>query len=126
MRSNMQRLVRFQTSLRDADAATSLGVFRAAGKLLESQVLDSASAEWTEEICDWFNAHVKVPRLRARQWRAVFWFRAEHCYLIQRVWDLALVLEKHGVFVELVHTTNPGRVCYEDELQVAAIPWRGR
>jgi hypothetical protein len=56
--------------------------------------------------------------------RAVFWFRAERREMIQQLWELAILLQESGVVVELIHTTRPGWVRYEDEFQVAAIPTR--
>jgi hypothetical protein len=120
----MRRYVRLQTSLREAGAPTGLGVFRATGDLMTRQALDPWWSECTEEICDWFNDHLTTPRLPVGQSRAVFWFRAEHSELVQRLWNLAHVLREHEVVVELLHTRNPGRICYEDQRQVAAIPWR--
>lgn len=122
----MQRYVRFRTSIRAVDSATSLGVFRAVGRLIDSDALDPWSAERAEETCKWFNAHLTVPRLQPSERRAVFWFRAEHRRMVQRLWNLTWILREHGVMVELIHTTNPGKVCYEDPFQVAAIPWRRR
>jgi hypothetical protein len=35
------------------------------------------------------------------------------------------LLERHGVRTEVLRTDRPGYVVYEDEYQVAAIPFRG-
>jgi hypothetical protein len=120
----MERFVRFRSNLRSDDYPRPLGVFYAAGKLMESEALDPWSAERAKEICEWFNRHLKAPRLPPRLRHAVFWFRAERRDLIQRLWELALLLQEQGTAIELVHTTRPGRVRYADEFQVAAIPWR--
>ena len=40
--------------------------------------------------------------------------------------DKVRVLERNGVVVELVRTHNPGYLTYEDENQVAAIPFSDR
>ena len=120
----MPRFVRFQSSLRERDHSVPLGVFHATGRLLESGRLDPWLTERTEEICDWFNEHLTVPRLGPGLIRAVFWFRCEHRELIQRLWELVILIQESGTVVELIHTTRPGWVRYADEFQVAAIPTR--
>ena len=120
----MPRFVRFRSSLCDADLALPLGVFRAAGQLMDSGQLDPWLLERTEEICDWFNEHLTVPRLGPGLTAAVFWFRGERLEMIQRLWELAILLQESGAAIELIHTTRPGWVRYQDEYQVAAIPTR--
>jgi hypothetical protein len=122
----MQHYVRFRTSIKAAESAAALGVFHAVGRLEDAEAFDPWSAECAEETCQWFNKHLAIPRLRPNEQRAVFWFRAERSDMVQRLWNLSWVLREHGVAVELIHTTNPGKVCYEDKFQVAAIPWRRR
>lgn len=99
-----------------------LGVFHAASKLLDAEQLDPWAMQRTEEICDWFDQHLPVPRLEPESRRAVFWFRSERSDMIQRLWELAILLREHGAYIELVCTTRPGWVRYEDEYQVAAVP----
>ena len=120
----MARYVRFRSNLRDIDLSVPLGIFRATGRLIESGQLDSWLTDGCEEICDWFNRHLIVPRLEPGLIRAVFWFRAERVEMIQRLWELAILLQESGVMIELIHTTRPGWVRYADEFQVAAIPTR--
>jgi hypothetical protein len=119
----MVRFVRLRTNLRGTDSAMPLGLFYALAELAESHQMDPWSMERAEEICCWFNKHLPVPRLELVLKPAVFWLRGECCGMIQRLWELAIVLEEYAV-VELVHTTRPGWVRYEDEFQVAAIPTR--
>jgi hypothetical protein len=116
------RFVRFQSNLRDINRSAPLGVFHAAGKLLESDHLEPWLTERTEEICDWFNEHLTVPQLGPELTRAIFWFRGERLDMIQRLWELVILLQESGTVVELIHTTRPGWVRYADDFQVAAIP----
>jgi len=121
----MQSYVRFRTDFPGVEASISLGVFHAWSHLAEADVIDPWSAERAEEICAWFDEHLPVPRLSNDQRLAVFWFRADCRDMIQRLWDLAGLLRENDCGVELLRTSNPGRVCYEDRFQVAAVPWRG-
>jgi hypothetical protein len=86
--------------------------------------LDPWLTERVEEICDWFNEHLTVPRLEPELSRALFWFRGERLEMIQRLWEMAILPQESGAAVELIHTTWPGWVRYVDEFQVAAIPTR--
>jgi hypothetical protein len=122
----MSRYLRFHTSLPGANASTPLGLFRAWGQLAEADVIDSWTADRAEEVCEWFDKHLPVPRLRNGQERAVFWLRADCGDMIQRMWDLVVILRENDIGVEVLRTKNPGQVCYQDRFQVAAVPWRRR
>lgn len=120
----MSRFVRFRSRLRHADLSMPLGLFHAASKLIEAEQMDPWASQRSEEICDWFDQYLPVLQLKSGSSRAVFWFRSERCDMIQRLWELAILLQEHGAFIELVCTTRPGWVRYEDEYQVAAVPTR--
>ncbi|MGE0191846.1 MAG: hypothetical protein AB7T63_07350 [Planctomycetota bacterium] len=38
---------------------------------------------------------------------------------------LATMLREHGVVVRVLRTAKPGRIVYDDDLQIGAIPFRG-
>jgi hypothetical protein len=116
--------VRFRSHLRCVEPSAPLGIFHAAERLIESGQLDPWLLERTEETCHWFNEHLFVPRLGPGLMRAVFWFRAERFEMVQRLWELAILLQESGVVIEFIHTTRPGWIRYADEFQVAAIPTR--
>lgn len=118
----MGHFVRFRSKLRGPDRRTALGIFHTLDRLFEVEALSPWSVARVEEISDWFNLHLPVPRLRADDRRALFWFRSESRDMIQRLWELAILLEEQGTIMELVHTTRPGWVRYADDFQVAAIP----
>jgi hypothetical protein len=119
----MHWFIRFRTSRLLAGTRTPLGVFHAAAEMTDSPNCDPRAAKRAKRVCQWFNRHLPVPKL-CKHPHAVFWFRSEHRDMVQRLWELVLLLRNHGFLVELVRTRKPGRVCYEDEYQVAAIPWR--
>jgi hypothetical protein len=81
-----------------------------------------------DSICGWFNANLPVPKIDPRYWRAVFWFRADCQDLISRLWELAAILEDHGVQVRLVRGTleKVWVVVYHDRYQIAAMPMKKR
>ena len=56
--------------------------------------------------------------------RAIFWFKADASALVSRVWKLAQELKKQGLAPAITKTRRPGYFLYEDDFQVAAIPFR--
>jgi hypothetical protein len=73
----------------------------------------------------WFEEHLPLPDRSKLDRRAIFWFKTGSDRLIERIWDLVELLKEYGYHVELIKTARPGRVCYEDDYQVAATPFRG-
>lgn len=51
------------------------------------------------------------------------WFKATAGHLIERVDGYLEILAAHEVACERVESTDPGRVVYEDEVQVVVVPW---
>ncbi len=98
-----------------------LGVFSAAGDLLHEE-LASHEAEALEEVLDWFNENLPMPWCRDE--RVIFWFRSSARECGRRVWRLANALRCQGLWVDILTTRAPGYVEYEDEWQVAAVPYR--
>ncbi len=98
-----------------------LGVFSAAGHLLD-QELASYEADGLEEALDWFNENLPMPWCRDE--RVIFWFRSSARECGRRVWRLANALRCQGLWVDILTTRAPGYVEYEDEWQVAAVPYR--
>lgn len=118
--------LRFQTSVRADYGPRKLGIFRAAGWLEQSDVIEEPLRTWLRPPLDWFNAHLRVPCLESNCRRAVFWFRTDAQDVVARAWDLVAILREFGVAVELRRTDAPGKIVYRDEHQIAAIPRRCR
>lgn len=53
---------------------------------------------------------------------AAAWFRDSAGHLIERVAGYLLVLDAHGVRHERRESADPGRIVYQDEYQVVAVP----
>lgn len=54
---------------------------------------------------------------------AVAWFRCTARHLIDRVPGYLDLLAAHGVPCTRVESADPGRIVYEDDVQVVAVPW---
>ncbi|GAA2435125.1 hypothetical protein [Streptomyces macrosporus] len=55
---------------------------------------------------------------------AVAWFKTSARHLIERVDGYLEILDAHGVAYRCLRSSDPGRIVYEDEVQVVAVPPR--
>ena len=117
-------LVRFIIQRRDMHSLQRMGVFQVAYELVHS---DEISMEWLchlELSLWWFERHLTIPERSKLDRRAVFWFKTDAQECIRQVWRLTRWLRLCAVHVEIVRTVRPGYVVYQDDFQVAAIPFR--
>src|SRR4051812_25854885 len=115
--------LRFATPREDKDSHQSLGVFQAAYDLLHGGDLAPDATERLKESLGWFETYLPIPDRSILKERAIFWFRAEAetADLVRRVWGLANLLSRYATRAELIRTTRPGFILYEDSCQVAAV-----
>lgn len=121
-------LIRFATLEADADSTHSTGLLVAAHTLRdEGNITRQEHAELREMLC-WFNENLHVPAVLAEteHRRAISWFKPAAEEAIQRMWQLKILLELHGVNVKVLRTDEPGTVVHEDDCQVVAKPPKGR
>jgi hypothetical protein len=122
--------IRFVIPSRHEDSHRLTGIFYAAGQLLDSGRLSEDEHEWCDEILDWFNCRLPFPDRFSRSRRrhacgeAVCWFRDNAARYIQKVRELAAMLNRRGNSVEMLWTGRPGYIVYEDSYQVVAVPFR--
>lgn len=121
----METYLRFQTPVRCEQTARPLGIFASVGEITDSEDVDVSVRDWIGEELAWFNSNLPVPRLGAECWRPLFWFRANSRLIIARIWELVVVLRDCGLPVQMQRTSDPGRIVYSDEHQVAAVKRRG-
>lgn len=105
------------------------------------EILTGADREKLDALTDWFRKHLDEPeRLvpfrdvgerRARRRRtepsAQCWFRADATTHIAKARELVAVLARAGfAFVERRSARRPGKLCAEDDAQIAVVPYRDR
>jgi hypothetical protein len=123
--------VRLVVACRDEDSRCRLGVFQAAYRLRDRGLLGDAERLRCEGLLRWFDLRLPAPDRLSRSRRphaqanAVCWFKADAREPLARVRELADLLERHGVLTEELRTQLPGYIVYEDDVQVAAVPFRG-
>ena len=121
--------LRFVTQRVDPKSHKAQGLFQAAYDLRDGALLEPHEATWFTEVVGWFERHLAVPVLylggrRGECRRVLFWFKAEAHEHVQRMQQVGVMLGHHGVPTRMLRSSRPGRIVYQDEHQIGAIPFR--
>ncbi len=122
--------VRFQSPTPNR-RGVHIGVFGLANTLARrGELTDAEHAIWRAGD-DWYNNAYPDPAAtdptvydRDLNPQAVAWFKASATHLLDRVSPYLRILAAHGVACERVEAPEPGRVIYEDDVQVVVVPTR--
>ncbi len=123
--------LRFVVAERHHKSNLPKGVFSALWDLDDDGALTPHEVAWWREVVAWFGVNLPQPTNARRSSkpnavnRAVFWFRASATEHVSRMNEAKAILESHGTPVEVLRTSRPGNVVYEDAFQVGAEPFRG-
>jgi hypothetical protein len=106
-----------------------MGIFTAMGRLRNKDMLHAHEFELYESILKWFAKNLTVPMVLAggnhlNRPRAVSWFKDSATEHIDKMRQLTQILESHDIAVTQSATTRPGKIEYEDQYQIAAVPFR--
>jgi hypothetical protein len=121
--------VRFVIKRLDADSGRRQGLFQAAKELQRSNDLPAEDNEHLDVLFSWFNQHLEKPtRLSLssrphRKAQAISWFKGAATLHIAKMREFKTILERNSIDVEIMTTTRPGYIVYEDRNQVAAYPF---
>lgn len=121
--------VRFVTSLIDEVSGKRQGVFACAYELRDSGELPSDRQELLTETLRWFNAHLETPKRFSRRSRtqgagmAICWFKDSAADCLRRIQTIRQILGEHGIASEMLTCERPGYIVFEDEEQIAAVPF---
>ncbi|ROR97870.1 hypothetical protein EDC56_3537 [Sinobacterium caligoides] len=97
--------------------------------LHEKNALYEWEAELQKEIYQWFKDNLKVPKVQSSESgklakvRAISWFKSTAIEHIDRMRQYGQILEAHDFKILQLITERPGKVLYEDDHQIAAIPF---
>lgn len=121
--------VRFSVTEKDKVSGIGMGILTAMGRLRMKDVLHSQEIELYESTLKWFAKNLTVPMVLAggnhlSRPGAVSWFKDSATEHIGKMRQLTQILEFHDVAVTQSATTRPGRIEYEDQYQIAAVPFR--
>ena len=115
--------LRFAVHDRDEDSKREKGVFTALYGLADEHLLSDYEMSWFVEQETWFTKHLKRPQDLKDQPTAIAWFKDTATEHISRMRALCALLEHKDMAIAFFQTLKPGRIVYEDEHQVAAIPY---
>ena len=122
--------IRFQIGEKDRTSGVEMGIFMAMDTLHASNSLFEYEIEFGGELYQWFKTNLKVPKVQSAgrgyhaRPRAISWFKVSAIEHIQKMREYCQILEAHGIHVQQVTTTRPGDIVYEDDDQIAAVPFR--
>src|SRR5699024_7913834 len=122
-------LIRFQSAVPNRHGRFP-GVFAIANGLARDGLLSQADSRWHRSANDAGNAAYTDPStVQLDCYDATVnpgaraWFKDTALDLLQQTYDYLDLLDRYGVgWVEL-RTRTPGRIVYEDEVQVVAVPF---
>src|SRR5260370_41651285 len=122
--------VRFITYQLDPQCQHPLGIFQGGDEIVEAGLIAGADLERLEELFAWFNRCLMIPTRLSRparphwQNRAVCWFKPHATRYIRKAREIVAILERNGAYTAMLTSKTPGYVTYEDNYQIAAVPFR--
>jgi hypothetical protein len=114
------RYVRLGARARHHRSGRSVGLFRWQWYVHRRRVPAEMKRRMDRHY-DWFEERLKFPKLKKRDPRILFWFRADAGEPLRRARQLASWLRSRGILIETVQTTDPGEIVYRDRHQVGAV-----
>jgi hypothetical protein len=121
--------LRFVTTELHGESHQELGVFQAAYRLRDKGSLSQEEELLLKEISGWLNVNLakpkrftsaKPPYYRKRQ-NGISWFKDSAGEHIGKMHEMVALLKHHDVPVQMIKTTRPDYVVYEDEFQIVAV-----
>ncbi len=122
--------MRFVVPLFHDESRSFQGIFSAAGNLRDQQLLTDYEEEWLSDLLRWFGKNLPVPTpflqrsRRKSNPRTICWIKNTAVEHVDRLHELSIILDQHGKPAKVLRTRRPGVVAYEDDFQVAALPYR--
>ncbi|MFD6189356.1 hypothetical protein [Streptomyces sp. NPDC060275] len=126
--SESDRYVRFQSAHRNG-RGNFTGVFGLVNNLAREGRLSDEEESFRRRNNSWYDAvytdpttvdpHVYDAGINPG---AAAWFKLSATHLLARVSGYLEILSAHGVDCRALRSSDPGRVIYEDDVQIVAVP----
>lgn len=118
--------IRFVVGLESENHRELTGLITEAKLQAKEGRLEECEIEFTKSIFDWFNDNMPCPPFSANRWpeNCSCWFKDSAKEFIEKMWELAAILEASGSNVRVLRAISPGKILYEDEYQVVVDEWR--
>lgn len=102
-----------------------VGIFALTNGLLSDGVLTPAEVEWVRENNYWYeNNYIDPAKVDQRVFDRLInpgtecWFKSDAHHLLIRIEGYLQLLDRHGIGWEKVESKKPGRIVYEDDVQI--------
>lgn len=114
--------IRFVVGSESDYPRTQSGLFTEIESLRSNGHLEPYQMKMVKDIFEYFNKNLPVPPYSTKKWSidAISWFKDSAINFIDRMRDLAFILEENGHRVRILKIDRPGMVLYEDEYQVVS------
>lgn len=120
--------IRFQ-SPHPGKRGVHTGVFGLANGLGRSGALTAEEHAAWRAGNDWYNAAYPDPTTsdpsvydQSINPQATAWFKSTARHLLERIPEYLEILQAHGVECQRVDSGAPGRIIYEDDVQIVVVP----
>jgi len=114
--------IRFVVGSDSDSPRTQSGLFTEAEYLRKKGLLESYQEKIVKDIFKFFNDNLPCPPYNKKKWSidAISWFKDTAGEYIDRMRDLAIILEENNLIVRVLKTDKPGMILYEDEFQIVS------
>ena len=122
--------LRFVVPENDENSGREMGIFSAGGILDDEGRLYDYESKIRNSILSWFSKNLDVPTVQASESNyysnpnAISWFKASAIDHIAKMREYVEILKAHDAQVKQLVTERPGKILYEDEYQIAAVPYK--
>lgn len=121
--------IRFVVNKLDRNSGKRLGLFQAVFALIDANVLLEHDLLELNDLRQWFSKNLDAPdrfshnRNSRAAPLAISWFKSTAAEHISRMRAMCRILNEYGVATEVIMSARPGYIVFEDDHQVAAIPY---
>lgn len=106
------------------------GIFSVAYDIASKGELAEYEIDEINAILRWFDKNLATPTSFTRSNNrnltstlGLSWIKSTSNIAVSKLHEMRTILERHGIICEILKTTKPGYVVYEDEHQVVAEPF---
>jgi hypothetical protein len=121
--------LRFVVLEKDSDSHRKQGLLVAGYELSRSGKFTYEEVAQFKTLTTWFDKNLEPPERFARSKnpsahnKAISWFKDSAKEHIGKMRELAELLKNHGIPTKMIRENRIGYVVYEDEFQIAAVPF---
>ena len=119
--------LRFISPFRSRWKNVDYGIFQAAFKCRDEELIPNYLLDQLFTQVDWFKRYLPSPDERHFQYRGgkptgICWFKSDAKAMIRRARHMADIMQAGDVFITETKTKKPGHILYRDDFQIIAKP----